>query len=57
MIMIKNGNFSHWVGNDFDGRTRSTHDGWVRIIKKNRKYSRWVGDDDDEEHEVLTMVW
>ncbi len=37
--------------------TKYTHEGWVMIMIKNPKYSQWVGNDDDEEHEVLTMVW
>ncbi len=35
MIMIKNGNFSHWLGDDFD--------------EEHEVYPRRVGDDNDKE--------
>jgi hypothetical protein len=41
MMMMKNMEYSRWVGNDDD----EAHSRWV------------YNDDDDEEQEVLTMGW
>ncbi len=71
--MIKNGNFSHWLGDDFDEEqevcprwvgdyndekgSARTHVRWLMIMIKDSKYSRLVDDSNDEKHEILTTIY